>query len=82
MNKPVLENCKVLQAQEFEFTTKKGDKGTGRTVLILYANKPLRLKYSAEAKLLEYVDQEVDLEIELSTFGDSMTPSIRVVGVV
>jgi len=84
MPKVTLPECEVLEFENRAYTGKDGTAKQFRSLLVKYDGKILKFgvdKSCTSDDLQGSVDKTVDLVMGLSTFGDSLEPSFRVVGV-
>ena len=73
----------ILAADENNYTDKKtGEPRSYPTVTLRVDGKIVRLPRNKQVTVGDsLVDKSVDIECELSTFGDSMEPTLRIVSV-
>jgi len=84
MPKVTLKTCVVMQAESRPFKGKDGSAQQFKSVIFKYQGKIFKLGVSKEASWADIEaanDKEVDIDVELSTFGDSLKPEFRIASV-
>jgi len=83
MAKALIKKVEVLAFVSRPFTGKDGREGKVREMTIRSDGEVFKLKVEkslTDAQAEAMIDKTVDLELVLSTFGDSVKPDFRVVG--
>jgi len=79
--KIILEKVQVLEYSKKDYTNKKGEAASFVELLVRFGGKVLKLACAKDVDLTPVVDKVVNLSVELATWGDNLTPVLRVVGV-
>jgi len=78
----VLEKCAVLQVESRSYTDKKsGEPRTYRDVMFRYGGKIFKLGVTKDIDWLAVEgkqDEVCEITVQLSTFGDSLSPDLRI----
>jgi len=79
-----LEGCMVIAAEERAYTKKDGAAGLYRGVVVRYGGRIFKFTVSKDLpikQLQSKIDTNSTITVELSTFGDSLEPELRVIDV-
>lgn len=82
--KVTLAKCEVLEYENRPYKGKDGSARTFRTLMFRYQDKVFKMgigEQLAEKEAALLVKKTVDLSLEMSTFGTSIDPQFRIVGV-
>jgi len=78
----VLEKCQILEFNVRPYTRKSdGAQVEFREVTFRLDGKLLKLSCNKDVSLADKIDKSVNLVVDLTTFGDSLTPTLRISGV-
>jgi len=70
----------VLEFESRPYQNKKGEAVTYVSCLLRIDGKVFRFGCAKDVDLTDWVGKQTDLQFELSTWGDDLSPSIRVAG--
>jgi len=79
-----LEGCEILEAEARPYTNSKGQAATARTVLYKYGGKVFKMSCEQKfdiSKAESRVGKKAKLTLAMSTFGQSIEPTFRVLDV-